>query len=93
MAKIKNAAENLEISAEPRAIKIPRKTSAIAMPANKINCALSRLTLKFASNIMKIKTLSTESEYSVSHPAKNSSPWPATPLNWRFIPKTIAAIT
>src|SRR4051795_2009042 len=74
-------------------MKIARMISASTMPIISASCWYCLGTLNFAMMMMKMNRLSTEREYSVSHPAKNSVPywWPAntqTPM-----PKRIARPT
>ncbi len=59
-------------------MKIPRKISASTMPIRSASCWNCRGTPNRLMMMMKMKRLSIESEYSVSHPAKNSVPywWP-----------------
>ena len=63
------------IAAAPTAMKIPRITSAMTMPIRSAVCWYCRGTCSLAMMMMKMKRLSTESEYSVSQPAKNSPPY------------------
>ena len=65
----------------PSAMKMPRKISASTMPTINASCWYFLGTLKLAMMMMKMNRLSTERLYSVSQPAKNSSPyW----LLWKF---------
>ena len=69
---MKNTQVYLEMAAEPRAINIPLKTSAMMIPTNKTNCCFVLSILNRARIRIKINKLSIDSEYSVIQPAKNS---------------------
>ncbi len=56
----------------PSAMKIPRSTIAMTMPVISADCCSLAGTRKLLMMSRKTKRLSTDSEYSVSHPAKNS---------------------
>ena len=58
----------------PSAMNMPRNTSASTMPTSSASCWYFRGTLKLAMMMRKMNRLSTDRLYSVSHPAKNSSP-------------------
>ena len=67
------------IAAAPTPMKIARITRASTMPTISASCWYFRGTPNLAMMMMKMNRLSTEREYSVSQPAKNSVPnwWPA----------------
>src|SRR6478735_4649473 len=58
----------------------PRITSATTIPTNNAVCCRTRGTANLAMMMMKMNRLSTDREYSVNQPAKNSPPYrgPAT---------------
>ena len=74
-------------------MKIPRKIKAIIIPISKTSCCFVLSILNRARIKIKINKLSTDSEYSVIQPAKNS------PRDWVVFqtpseyPKAIAALT
>ena len=53
----------------PSAMKMPRSTMAMTMPVMSADCCSFSGTLKLLMMSRNTKRLSTESEYSVSHPA------------------------
>ncbi len=63
------------------------------MPIIRASCWYSRGTPNFAMMMMKMNRLSTESEYSVSQPAKNSVPYCCPENTQTPMPKTIASPT
>ena len=67
------------MAAAPTPMKIARITSASTMPTIRASCWYFRGTPNLAMMMMKMNRLSTDREYSVSQPAKNSVPywWPA----------------
>ena len=74
-------------------MKIPRNINAIMMPINSTNCCFVLSILNRARIKINIKRLSTDSEYSVIQPAKNSPrAWVVfqTPSEY---PNAIAALT
>ncbi len=68
------------MAAAPTPMKMPRITRASTMPISSAVCWNCRGTANLAMMMMKMNRLSTDSEYSVSQPAKNSVPywWPAS---------------
>ncbi len=81
------------MAAAPTAMKMPRRTIAMTMPTISANCWYFSGTRKLAMMRMKMKRLSTDSEYSVSQPAKNSpASWPPA-VNQSPRPKRTAAPT
>ena len=62
------------IATAPSAMKMPRKISARMMPTSSACCWYFFGTLKLAMMIRKMNRLSTDKLYSVSQPAKNSTP-------------------
>ena len=72
-------------------MKMPRITSAMTMPISSAVCWYCRGTCSLAMMMMKMKRLSTESEYSVSQPAKNSPPYCAPAKYQTPIPKSTAS--
>ena len=83
-----------EINAAPAAINPPRNKSAIMIPSKRTSCCFLLSILSLARIITKTKMLSTESAYSVSHPAKNSGRAVGDSTQFGIkIPKMIAALT
>ena len=60
------------MAAAPTAMNTPRMISAITMPTSSTRCWCTAGTANAAMMMTKTKRLSTESEYSVMYPAKNS---------------------
>ena len=63
------------IAAAPTAMKMPRMISASTMPTIRAVCWYCFGTANLPRMMMKMNRLSTEREYSVSQPAKNSVPY------------------
>ena len=74
-------------------MKMPRKISARMMPTSSACCWYTRGTLKLAMMIKKMNRLSTDKLYSVSHPAKNSTPYWLPWKNHVHTPNAIARPT
>src|SRR6476620_8249205 len=81
------------MAAAPMKMKMPRSTSAITMPTNSASCWYCRGTANLAMMTMKTNRLSTDNEYSVSQPAKNSVPYWCPASSHTPIPKRIASPT
>ena len=71
---MKNTQSKREIASAPSAMKMPRITSAKATPMSSTFCWYCLGTENLAMMIRKTNRLSTDREYSVSQPAKNSPP-------------------
>ena len=69
---MKNTQMNFSMIHTPARMNMPRKTSEMMMPTMSTSCWYLGGTLKAANTMMNTKTLSIDSEYSMSHPARNS---------------------
>ncbi len=80
------------MAAAPTAMNAPRKTRASTMPMSSAFCWYSRGTPNLLMMMMKMNRLSTDSEYSVSQPAKNSVPYRGPANTQTPMPKSTAAL-
>ena len=74
-------------------MKSPRITSAITMPTSSTRCWCTAGTLNAAMMMTKTNRLSTDSEYSVMYPAKNSPAADPPAKNQSPIPNATARAT
>jgi hypothetical protein len=81
------------MASAPSAMKMPRRMSASTMPISSTFWRYSRGTANLLMISTKMNRLSTESEYSVIQPAKNSPPYcgPATVVTPS--PNSMASVT
>ena len=70
---------------------MPRKTSASTMPISSASCWYCRGTPNRLMMMMKMNRLSTDREYSVSQPAKNSVPYWCPAMTQTPMPKSTAS--
>jgi hypothetical protein len=74
-------------------MKMPRRMIAMMIPMTSASCWSFWGTRNFRMMSRKTKRLSTDSEYSVSHPAKNSPAYWLPEWNQIQMPKAMAAPT